>query len=1572
MSRMSTHIDSYPSLVFKRGVSGAHEMEPDGRREGRVAGDTAGDTGNPLCGNPLCGHPLSANPLCQNPLCAPDEENRVGSVKARENTTVCDSVVLIKESSEPAGDEQKIRRQHNTPPGGAWYWRQERLLAAKRAAFSDGRGVAIAWEKEQSGYVYGLHDSMSDFYAALRKLPVGKRHGYELVLTDTRCRNYADIEYKGPRDVAHEKIHGLVAQIRTYCIEKYKRNPKLAVCCSTRLVDPSDPELWKNSYHIVFQDLVFQSNHGSAMKAFWTDMTALLSGDEWHWDNKGKWTHIIDMGVYTRNRVMRLPLCSKRGGMPFTRISGDPLDTNDDFTSKFTEDDPEAYEPFVISSPVIDGDSISIPDPASVKNAREPRASSRKRTSPDKGAACHQTCGASAATTTTTTASTTDLPPGIVRDVQQILDQNDSRGCEVTGRVIPSIGTQTKKITLPCKNQGPRHCLATKGITHANNNAYMQCDADGYLWYKCHSEKCRASRGFCLGKSPPSLLELLDEAPDSKRQKTGDDVTVADASDHIDLDAAVGESTARDDVADSEKEAAVADASDHIDLDAAMRESTAASSRVRLDENHDVERGMVRYEETVSTSAECPSYVETKAVRDTVEHDEAIDHGTAGNNDATMPDSPISALFRHNLTENDLLTLLSLLSDTSSLDQSLEDPAMVTPILKRFGYRKIWEKWSAVSSLSRDNRDRIWIDCDAEACEKDLNDIVKIVNTRLKADDSTGIASFRLIERLYFPRPSLSDTNKERVTHTIDEKYLPTAILQSPSRVSVLESCTGTGKTTVLIEHARALNMPVISLCARITQVEDHVKKFRKAGMSTMQYDDPKISQFEAGTDSIVTTVESLSKVRWKLHNNPENARPYILLIDEFSSVVQHIIRSETLRSTRRKSMQALNWLLKHAGMVCAMDNEITDVGVRLIDTALSDSVGGCDIAFIRNAYKKYTGTKVYYNDEAEMIASMTEDTKNGNGFTVPCNTKRQAERVKRLLDDIRGETSNSKLYTSEEGTLPEDIDAAWSGCGVIYSPTITTGIDFNPKEPQSVYLFLNGEDTISPATALQMTNRNRNIKDVRICATGMKNRADHSSFEEMSIGLDTLCRSTSQSRGKAYDDRAIDTLQQLQDSKINMTTDTCEYTETEFSRLYKDQLWHENVTRSSFQYMLDGLLELRGFEVVRQPLAQRIAAVQKAADWLAIDSLNQQDKEKELKAWLAGAPTDRKPFFDKQLAALSGIKHSEIHTHTIHIEGKRDQLRDLIETAPNRQIYADVFTDPQVLAHTLNLISAVYTDQKLRDVEACNKVKDFSPSNLDSTNSKVILEREMIRIFNHGMPADAHLKQYDLTLKQSAYEEEDKIEISDHLWSHYQYLNKRSTKSRPTTRKALIDCIFVLSQQLFGKRLTKKTKTSKAPDKSKNYYNYTTDEGVLRSCIEMSDWSRRTLDDIEPEIVQMYSLELRKENDKAAWIDCERRSFEARAREEQLRREEETQQMDKRLDDTARRAEMCRLEGEASQAAQQQEARRLKSRSWSDVVPATNNDYFAELDERRRLANMPHIVPFTARPLKTYTPDVL
>jgi len=109
--------------------------------------------------------------------------------------------------------------------------------------------------------------------------------------------------------------------------------------------------------------------------------------------------------------------------------------------------------------------------------------------------------------------------------------------------------------------------------------------------------------------------------------------------------------------------------------------------------------------------------------------------------------------------ERELTELLELLSDVSSSEQAQENKRTVISILKRFGYGWFYDGWSAVRSLSQEKRDEMWSECNAGACTEDLNAIVSMMNTRLKANTSTKFLPCHKIEKVYIDRPSLSDKN---------------------------------------------------------------------------------------------------------------------------------------------------------------------------------------------------------------------------------------------------------------------------------------------------------------------------------------------------------------------------------------------------------------------------------------------------------------------------------------------------------------------------------------------------------------------------------------------------------------------------------------------------------------------------------------------------------------------------------------------------------------------------------------------------------------------------------------------
>ena len=198
------------------------------------------------------------------------------------------------------------------------------------------------------------------------------------------------------------------------------------------------------------------------------------------------------------------------------------------------------------------------------------------------------------------------------------------------------------------------------------------------------------------------------------------------------------------------------------------------------------------------------------------------------------------------------------------------------------------------------------------------------------------------------------------------------------------------------------------------------------------------------------------------------------------------------------------------------------------------------------------------------------------------------------------------------------------------------------------------------------------------------------------------------------------------------------------------------------------------------------------------------------------------------------------------------------------RQLYLRLLTDPHAIRHYLNLKLVISTDEKLQANTERNIENDFCICTLESSNSRVQLLRRLVAAFNRDMLPTLWLKSYDLTLKQASYDESESIRVPDEVWGRLQHVlvKMRRPRPRPVTRRSLMDCIFILSVELFGKHFTTRKKTRKRAltalkkDATQNVYNYETDQVALGLVIKLMVVSlRNKMCDIEPELVCRYDL---------------------------------------------------------------------------------------------------------------------
>lgn len=108
----------------------------------------------------------------------------------------------------------------------------------------------------------------------------------------------------------YKRLNKLVKHFVKAAKRKLKTKPKLLVMDGSRRKTDNQ---WKRSFHIIARGIIMRSNC-CEMKTFVENFVKeSCKKEKWMWweDAKGECNSIVDLGVYTKNRVFRLPLSHK-------------------------------------------------------------------------------------------------------------------------------------------------------------------------------------------------------------------------------------------------------------------------------------------------------------------------------------------------------------------------------------------------------------------------------------------------------------------------------------------------------------------------------------------------------------------------------------------------------------------------------------------------------------------------------------------------------------------------------------------------------------------------------------------------------------------------------------------------------------------------------------------------------------------------------------------------------------------------------------------------------------------------------------------------------------------------------------------------------------------------------------------------------------------------------------------------------------------------------------------------------------------------------------------------------------
>jgi len=198
---------------------------------------------------------------------------------------------------------------------GWWFPLQTLMWEFYRDNECGSECICVTWDKNKTASkAFGIFKSAQSYFQTISDMPAGQRCGYEIIVEKRPCKLYLDVEWGSMGADANALVYvGEICQAITTKLQsmpgRQEQVPGFYLSTCSRPVKPKLPggNSYKNSFHIVVMDVVFENNHDGTMRQF---VQELGFADK------------IDKAVYTRNRSMRTELAAKMGEhTPFRSIA---------------------------------------------------------------------------------------------------------------------------------------------------------------------------------------------------------------------------------------------------------------------------------------------------------------------------------------------------------------------------------------------------------------------------------------------------------------------------------------------------------------------------------------------------------------------------------------------------------------------------------------------------------------------------------------------------------------------------------------------------------------------------------------------------------------------------------------------------------------------------------------------------------------------------------------------------------------------------------------------------------------------------------------------------------------------------------------------------------------------------------------------------------------------------------------------------------------------------------------------------------------------------------------------------
>ena len=376
----------------------------------------------------------------------------------------------------------------------------------------------------------------------------------------------------------------------------------------------------------------------------------------------------------------------------------------------------------------------------------------------------------------------------------------------------------------------------------------------------------------------------------------------------------------------------------------------------------------------------------------------------------------------------------------------------------------------------------------------------------------------KTVWKLFKPKDVLSSYTKpdDRIKQTT--RYLDESVFDVKTKILLIESPTGTGKTSSLSEWVKMRRGSILIISINQQQALQTKRTLEQKGVKDVVcYLDNQIvgknnkcypsSKYSSAAENIpkkfICNILSLHH----LINNGELIEKYkTVIIDEVSTLPSAAINTLSLVGKEacrfKNDMLALYKLFENAEKIICLDGYVSYPIIRAIKRITR---GKKESQLISNHYATEKKVQIYLtakankpnfrgqSSEDEFMKKFEKDSikhSNGKGMlVVGCTEKKKAKELCNYLKIVHDvPKSNVLLIDSDSTKEPKFLEKlrnlplflSKETNYLVYSPSITAGVDIPEAKNSNVYTIVNGKH-LSAHTIYQMTMRGRDAAHYRV-----------------------------------------------------------------------------------------------------------------------------------------------------------------------------------------------------------------------------------------------------------------------------------------------------------------------------------------------------------------------------------------------------------------------------------------------------------------------------------------------------------